>query len=160
MQQEVQQRLERWKGWCVVCHSAGRPSYHSISRCSEPSSQPAEAERKRVQRSIKFSPDVGCYKCAVPRVICDGWTADGQSRSGSESCQFFGISIGVVYGVKDGYPGIWGRWVDMIRRRGETVRSEVEIEQFLARAIGKGGSDDSELLQAFMWMTRRMEDGG
>ena len=156
IQQETQRRLEQWKGRCVICYRAGRPSYHSISRCTEGDSGPAEAERARVQRSIRFAPNAGCYKCGVPRAICERWTADGQFRRDGQSCQFFGILIGVVCGVKYGYPDVWGRWVEAMRRQGQAVGSIEEIERLLARPSKEGGTDSNELLQAFMWLTSKI----
>ena len=64
------QRLERWKGVCVMCRSRDQASTHSISRCGREHSRQAEEERRRMQRSIKYAANVVCYKCGVPKVIC------------------------------------------------------------------------------------------
>lgn len=158
IQEEIQQRLERWKNRCVICQRAGRASRHSMSKCSNPGSQPAEVERRRIQRTIRFGANAGCYKCGVPRRICERWTADGQFRTEADSCQFFGILIGVVCGVRYGYPSIWGEWVEKISRQGEVGDSVEEIEKFLAQPTSRAGLEGNGLLEAFMWTTARIED--
>jgi superfamily II DNA helicase RecQ len=157
MQQEIQQRLERWKGRCVVCHQAGLNSWHSITKCSNPDSRAADAERKRVQRTVQFAKNAGCYKCGVPRTICQRWTAGGRSRTGKEDCQFYGIIFGVVCGVKHRYPEIWEGYVERIRRRGVVIDRVEAMEQFWAQATKREGLEGNELLEAFMWSTGRME---
>lgn len=158
IQQEVRQRLEQWKGVCVICHQAGRASHHSISRCKQSDSKAAEAERQIVQRQIVFVERVSCYKCGVPRVLCDRWTADGQFKRAGEACQFFGVLIGVVYGIKHGYPEIWKDWLQRaIVRTAERLENNDAVQRFLARPANEGGFASNELLQAFMCMTRKIE---
>ena len=160
IQQEVRQRLEGWKGVCVICHQAGRASHHSISRCKQSDSKAAETERQIVQRRIVFVGKVACYKCGVPRAMCDRWTADGQFMREGEGCQFFGVLIGVVYGIKHGYPEIWKDWLRRVMgQTTERVDKDEVIERFLARPVNENGFASSELLQAFMWMTKRIEVG-
>jgi superfamily II DNA helicase RecQ len=70
------QRLEQWKGICVPCRRYGISSTHSVSRCQQEHSRRAEEERRVVQRSIRYPGNVVCYKCGVPKVICQRWSAN------------------------------------------------------------------------------------
>jgi superfamily II DNA helicase RecQ len=157
IQQEIQQRLERWKGRCVVCHQAGLSSWHSISKCSNRDSRAAEAERSKAQRTVKFAQNAGCFKCGVPRTICQRWTADGRSQSGTDNCQFFGIILGVVYGVKHRCPEIWEGYIERIRQRGVVIDSVEAAVKFWGQATKRDGLEGNEGLEAFMWSTGRME---
>jgi superfamily II DNA helicase RecQ len=158
IQEEVRRRLERWKNVCVICRQAGRPSDHSISRCKGSDSTAADAERKIVQRQIVFAEKVSCYKCGVPRLLCDRWTADGQFMRAGQACQFFGVLIGVVYGIKHGYPRIWKDWLQKATvRMAEGLEEDDVVKRALARPNNEGGFASHELLQAFMWMTGRIE---
>lgn len=160
MQEEVRRRLERWKGVCLICHQAGRASNHSISRCKQRDSEAAEAERQIVQRRIKFVNNVACYKCGIPRMLCDRWTPDGQFMRGSEGCQFFGVLIGVVYGIKHGYPEVWKDWLERtIGQTTENLDNDAAIERYLARPCNENGFISNGLLQAFMWLTRKVDLG-
>lgn len=47
-QDRLETRLEEWKGVYVICHSGGWEHMHSISRCMQPESRPAEQERRAV----------------------------------------------------------------------------------------------------------------
>jgi hypothetical protein len=38
-----------------------------------------------------------------------------EDRKGVE-CQFYGVLLGVTYGVKHVYPGVWKRWFDKAKR--------------------------------------------
>ena len=106
-QERLERRLEEWKGVCVMCHGRGQDSMHSISRCVHEGSRVAEEERGKVQKTIRYPSNVVCYKCGVPQVICRRWSADGRVLAeGQKDCQFYGILIGVVYGVKHGYSDI------------------------------------------------------
>ena len=123
---------------------------HSISRCVHEESRAAEEERRKVQKTIRYPSNVVCYKCGVPRAICRRWSADGRVLAeGQQDCQFYGILIGVVYGVKHRYGGIWDRWKERACRRGLTVGTDKDVMEALASETSSdcGGS---EMLYAFM----------
>jgi len=106
-QERLERRLEEWEGICVMCHGHGQDSMHRIRRCVHEGSRVAEEERGKVQKTIRYPSNVVCYKCGVPRVICRRWSADGRVLAeGQKDCQFYGILIRVVYGVKHGYSEI------------------------------------------------------
>jgi superfamily II DNA helicase RecQ len=121
--EDLRQRLNRWKNVCVVCHSQGKDSMHTINRCASEDSVKAERERKYAQRAVKFPQSQVCFKCGVPRLICDRWSSDGRARVYDEEgmeveCQFYGLLLGVIYGVKHAYPDIWKRWFEAAKRDG------------------------------------------
>ena len=69
--ENLRQRLNRWKNVCVVCHSQGKDSMHTINRCPSEDSVEAERERKYAQRAVKFPQSHVCFKCGVPRLNKD-----------------------------------------------------------------------------------------
>jgi len=159
-QERLERRLEEWKGVCVICHSRRQDNMHSISRCVHRESRAAEQERQIVQRTIRYPSNVVCYKCGVPRTICRRWSADGRVLAeGGAECQFFGILIGVVIGIKHGYRAAWEEWRRRAGRRGLGVEEGVSITEALART-GPNEGEGSELLHAFMWLTDRIEERG
>jgi superfamily II DNA helicase RecQ len=157
--EELLQRLERWKGICVMCRSRNQTSTHSISRCRQEHSQQAEEERRRMQRWIRYAANVVCYKCGVPKVVCQRWSADGRVPAGEHTdCQYFGVLIGVVVGIKHGYPGVWEEWQRRMVRRGANIEQVEETIKVLgSEAVGQEGG--SELVHAFIWLTSRVEEG-
>ena len=110
-----------------------------------------------MQRSVRFAKGAGCYKCFAPRTICQRWTADGQSLSGNEDCQFFGIMFGVVCGVKHRRPEVWAGYMERIRRRGIEIDSVEAATKFWGQARKREGLESNELLEAFMWSTSKIE---
>jgi hypothetical protein len=117
----------------------------------------AEEERGKVQKTIRYPSNVVCYKCGVQRVICRRWSADGRVLAEDQkNCQFYGILIGVVYGVKHGYGEIWDRWKERACKRGLAVGKDTDVVEALAsETLNECGG--SEMLHAFMWMTDRMK---
>ena len=117
-QVQVQRQLERWKGVCVICKARGREYHHSISQCTEADVGEAERERKRWQGKggIRYTWGVACYRCGVPQNMCNRSDPRGGSQSGG-ACQYYGILIGVVVGIKHGYPTIWQQWWERIQRQ-------------------------------------------
>ena len=149
-QQRLERRLEEWKGICMMCHSRGRDSMHSISRCGHEESRRADEERGKVQKTIRYPSNVVCYKCGVPRVICRRWSADGRVvADGQQDCQFYGILIGVVYGIKYGYVRIWEEWKERAGRRESTVGTDRDVVATLASKVS-GECGGSEMLHAFI----------
>lgn len=154
------QRLEQWKGVCVPCRSYGISSTHSISRCEQKHSERAEEERRVMQRSIRYPGNVVCYKCGVPKVICQRWSADGRVPVDEyKDCQYFGILIGVVVGIKHAYVVVWNEWVGRMQRRGIEMMNTKEI----VKVMGSEGEEETggtELVRSFMWLTDRIAGGG
>ena len=73
-------------------------------------------------------------------------------------CQYFGVLIGVVVGIKHGYPTLWEEWQRRMQRRGTDVEQAGEIVRVLgSEAAGEEGG--SELVHAFAWLTNRVEEG-
>jgi superfamily II DNA helicase RecQ len=156
-QERLERRLEEWKSVCVMCHARGRDSMHSISRCGHEESGIAEEERRKVQKTIRYPSNVVCYKCGVPRVVCRRWSADGRVVvDGQQDCQFYGILIGVVYGIKYGYVQVWDKWKERAWKRGLTVSTDREVVATLASKVS-GEYGGSEMLDAFMWLTDRIQ---
>ncbi|KAI6957743.1 hypothetical protein KC332_g17517 [Hortaea werneckii] len=150
------QRLDAWKGVCVPCRSRGYSSMHSITKCPQEHSRMAEAERRVLQRSIKYPGNMVCYRCGVSKVICQRWSADGRvPASEFDRCQFFGVLIGVVVGIKHAYPPVWGRLVQQMERRGVVVRPIEELVRFLGQEA-EGSPGYTELVHTFMWLTERV----
>jgi hypothetical protein len=54
-----------------------------------------------------------------------------EDRKGVE-CQFYGVLLGVTYGVKHAYPGVWKRWFD--KAKGD-AQWEGNTVQFLGSLI-------------------------
>ena len=141
-QRGMHRRLQRWKNRCVVCHQQGRDSTHPVSRCREELGKKVERERQIVQRSIRYPSGQVCYRCGIPRTICEGWSGDGrvrEVREGGEqrACQFYGVLIGVVYAAKHGYPEIWQSWFEVARRDADW---------------------GCQIGRAFMWITEEIEE--
>ena len=66
--------------------------------------------------------------------------------------------MGVVYGIKHGYPRIWKGWLQKATvRMAERLEEDDVVKRALARPNNEGGFASNELLQAFMWMTGRIE---
>lgn len=134
---------------------------HPISQCSRAHSQEVNRERGHVQRSIQFPASHVCYRCGVPRIICERWSEDGQARvfgadgKGYE-CQFYGIMVAVVYSIKHTHRDVWDRWVTIAKAspswRGNMVA-------FLASAISDDEGYGCQIGKAFVWMTEAIEAG-
>lgn len=154
-QTEIQRRLERWKRVCVICRQAGQSTSHSISKCQSAKGKQANEERAHVQKTIRIQSNVACFKCGIPHEICNRW--DDGFRLTNRDCQFFGILIGVVYGVKHAHPDIWAEWVQRARRRNVAVDSDAQIMSHLGSEAKGAGTESVQLLQAFIWMTTRLE---
>jgi hypothetical protein len=50
-------------------------------------------------------------------LICERWSSDGRARVHDEDgkgveYQFYGVLLGVIYGVKHAYLQVWKRWFD------------------------------------------------
>ena len=146
---DLRQRLNWWKNVCVVCHSQGKNSMHTINCCLLEDSVKAERERKYAQQAVKFPQSQVCFKCGMPRLICDRWSSDGQARVYNKErreveCQFYRVLLGVIYGVKHACPDIWKRWFKAAkwdrRWRGDMVEflgSSLEGDEGLGCRIGR-----------------------
>jgi hypothetical protein len=153
--EDLRERLNRWKHVCVMCHSRGKNSAHTINRCPLEDSMKAERERARVQRAIKFPQLQVCFKCGVPRLICERWSSDGRARIHDEDgkgaeCQFYGVLLGVVYGVKHAYPEVWKRWFDIAKR---DVQWKGNMVEFLGTAMEGDEGLGCQVGRAFMYCT-------
>ena len=161
---DLQQRLEKWKGICVVCQQAGRPAYHAISRCSDPVARMADQERLMAQRRIKYGQGLVCYKCGVPRGMCRRIGGDGRVEAGQQ-CQYYGVLMGTVFGAKHVYQDLWQKyeeWMRRVRTRSGEGSSEGSSEVDLVVSLGQErryGSWDrtTNLVLAFIWLTGRIE---
>ena len=95
----------------MMCHRRDKNSVYTINRCPLEDSIAAERERTHMQKTIKFPQSHVCFKCGVPRLICERWSSDGWARVHDEDgkgveCQFYGVLLGVTYGVKHAYPQV------------------------------------------------------
>jgi hypothetical protein len=149
-------RLKRWKNGCVVCHSQGKDSMQTINRCPSEDSVKAERERKHVQRAIKSPQSQVCFKCGVPRLICDRWSSDGRARVYDEEkreveCQFYGVLSGVICGVKHAYPEIWKRWFETAKRE---ERWRGNMVEFLGLSLEGDEGLGCQIGRAFIYCTR------
>jgi hypothetical protein len=141
-----------------MCRSRNQASTHSISRCRQEHSSQAEKERRKMQRSIRYAANVVCYKCSVPKVVCQRWSADGRVPAEEHTdCQYFEVLIGVVVGIKHGYRVVWEEWQRQMVRRRVNVGQVGEMTRVLgSEAAGQEGG--SELVHAFVWLTERVEE--
>lgn len=157
-QAQVERQLERWKGVCVICKAHGRECDHSISQCGQADVGGAEMERKRWQGAggIKYTWGVACYRCGVPQSICRRSDERGISQSGGQ-CQFFGVVIGVVVGIKHGFPEVWQQWLRRMQREGVELDDRTVV-QWMGGGDAIGTFRCSRLLAAFMWMVQRVEE--
>ena len=116
-----------------------------------------EQERKVVasKRGIVFEYGVVCYRCGVPQEICERWDNYSIQRE-SGTCQFYGVLIGVVYGVKHAYPEVWKWWFG--RREHQVQTREQEMKYFGLIAKGRA-VQCTWLLYAFCEMTGRLVEG-
>ena len=89
--------------------------------------------------------------------MCNRSDLRGGSQSGG-AYQYYGILIGVVVGIKHGYPTIWQQWWERIQRQEAGLDHETVVPWL-------GGPDAiehfpcSRLVVAFMWMVQRIEEG-
>jgi superfamily II DNA or RNA helicase len=154
----LRQRLERWKTVCVPCRVEGRPYRHLLRQCPVQSTAIIEQGRQQLQLRIKYAPFSCCFKCGVPQVLCDRWTADGRVQQ-AQSCQFFGVLIGVVCGFRySGYRG-WQKWIEEKQRQGRRFSNDVGLDQFLGEKRLQNGLACPELVSAFLWLTQYFEEG-
>ena len=128
---------------------------HTINRCASENSVKAERERKYAQRAVKFPQSQVCFKCGVPRLICDRWSSDGRARVYDEEkreveCQYYGVLLGVIYGVKHAYPKIWKRWFEAAKRDGRWRGNMVE---FLGSSLEGDEGLGCQIGRAFMYCT-------
>jgi hypothetical protein len=139
----------------VVCHAAGDDDRHTIKQCGRVEGQAAAEAYQRMSRQVKFAAYSGCYRCGVPQRICERWEADGRGRyrDSGQMCQFFGVMIGVVCGVQEGYPEIWERWCERMRLEGV----EGGMEGYFGRRLVFEGVESSGLFWAFGWMVKQVE---
>lgn len=153
--EDLRERLNRWKNVCVMCHSRGKNSAHTINRCRLEDSMKAERERAHVQRTIKFPQSHVCFKCGVPRLMCERWSSDGRARVHDEDgkgvgCQFYGVLLGVTYGVKHAYPEVWKRWSDKAKGDAQWRGNMVE---FLGSSMEGDEGLGCQVGRAFMYCT-------
>ncbi|KAK5709420.1 hypothetical protein LTS12_028090, partial [Elasticomyces elasticus] len=152
--EQIEQRLSEWKNRCVVCFHEGQPDRHIISRCPNAVAQMAEKERKVAasKGGIAFAKQIVCYRCGIPRKMCDRWT-DGGFRDSGQSCQFYGVLIGVVYGIKHACPWVWAQWWKKGRWKGADVQgSPQQMQRLGEEAKGQAGGG-VWLMHAFWEMT-------
>jgi superfamily II DNA or RNA helicase len=151
---EIQRCLERWKGVCAICRAHGRDFQHSINRCPEAQRNGAEEERKRWQNKggIRYEWGIACYKCGLPPSMCSRSNDAGIIQKGG-LCQFWGVVIGVVIGIKHGFPPIWQQWIHQQQRAGECL-DEVSTIQWMGRRDEKMGC--SRVLAAFVQMAQEV----
>lgn len=93
-------------------------------------------------------------------MICQRWSADGRVPvDGYKDCQYFGILIGVVVGIKHANGDVWDEWIRWMRRRGFEMTNWKEIVRVMGREAEeeKGGT---ELIQSFTWLTSRIAGNG
>ena len=152
---KLRDRLFQWKNVCVVCYQRGDASGHPISRCQHADGKRAECERKRAHREIRYPDMHVCFRCGVPRVMCDRWSNDGRARAyeanGKERvCQFYGVLVGVIYGIKYGYPNVWRKWVKIAEREAGWNGS---MEGYLGQAIEAEEEYGCQVGRAFVWLT-------
>src|SRR5579871_5449988 len=126
----ILQELWKWKGVCVVCVAEGKDYKHSISHCKEEKGVLADSERQKAQRTIKFQPYSGCFKCGVPQDICNRF--EGNENGGfriieGKSCQFFGVVFGILFGVKHGYRMVWDDWMTRLSEANVDVSDEMKF---------------------------------
>ena len=112
-----------------------------------------------MQRSIRYAANVVCYKCGVPKVVCQRWSADGRVPAEEHAdCQYFGVLIGVVVGVKHGYPTLWEEWQRRMQRRGTDIERAGGIVRVLgSEAVGEEGG--GERLQVLAVLVRVVGTG-
>lgn len=69
--EDLRERLNQWKNVCVMCYSRGKNSAHTINCCLLHDSTKVDRERVHIQRTVKFPQSHVCFKCGVPRLICE-----------------------------------------------------------------------------------------
>lgn len=155
----LRERLHQWKNVCALCRHHGQDSTHPISRCPHEHGRKAERERVLVQKGIQFPGMHVCYKCGVPRIICDRWSDDGRAREyrpdGFErECQFFGVLIGVIYGIKFAHREAWDEWFRMAQSDPKWPGAMVP---YLGSAMDEDEGYGCQVGRAFMWLTDRVQ---
>ena len=159
---QIVQRLEEWKGRCVVCFRDGKSDRHIVSKCSSTVGRAAEQERRVAssKQGIPFA-RVVCFRCGMPRTICERWV-DGSFTESGRQCQFYGVLIGVVFGIKHAYPAIWQQWWEKGRWRGVGVESIGQQMQQLGVAAQRQAGGGIWLMHAFWEMTEEvgLAEGG
>jgi hypothetical protein len=94
----------------------------------------------------------------VPRLICERWSSDGQARVYDEDgkgveCQFYGVLLGITYGVKHAYPGVWKRWFDKAK---EDTQWKGNMVQFLGSSIEGDKGVGCQVGRAFMYCIKEI----
>lgn len=158
----LSRQLSRWKGVCLVCKAAGRDARHSNGDCATEQGRQADTEMRDMLRAIKYDRFSGCFECGVPQAVCNRWERSGRNsyrQNKGEECQFRDVMAGVLYGVKYGYPEMWGAWRVRLEGLG-AVRavSDEQVFSYLGRQWKKNGLESNRLVQEFMWLAGRLED--
>jgi hypothetical protein len=112
-----------------------------------------------VQREIKFPRMHVCFRCGLPRIVCDRWSDDGRARAYDEDgkervCQFYGVLVGVVYGIKHADPEAWDQWFSAAKKDPGWAGSMVK---YLARPMVEEEGYGCQIGRAFMWLTEGLE---
>jgi hypothetical protein len=159
--EQIERELAQWKGICVVCMAEGKENKHSVSHCEEEKGKMAENERQFAQKTIRYEPYSGCYKCGVPQDICQRFEDNGhggfQLKVGPDSsCQFYGVVFGMLYGIKYGYSGIWEDWMSRLRGMGVDVEDDRKLLKYLGSRREDWGYQSSRLIWEFLWVMERL----
>lgn len=152
-----------------MCKAAGREDQHSVSHCPTERGRQADGERREMQGRIRFERYSGCFRCGVPQAICNRWESNGRQGwrqvHGSE-CQFFGVMIGTLYGIKYGYQRVWKRWLLRLEEVVGVVVAAVEdgdeedkdrLLGYLGQVWRKDELESNNLAQEFLWLIARVE---
>ncbi|KAF2137379.1 uncharacterized protein K452DRAFT_361918 [Aplosporella prunicola CBS 121167] len=116
----VQQLLLRWRNKCTVCWVASRPAHHGLRGCTDRLGCHAYKEVLEIERAIYFARELVCYRCGVPKIICDQWVesnaVDKNFKRSTilKGCAFPGLVLETMYGIKQARKDVWERWLERL----------------------------------------------
>jgi hypothetical protein len=120
-------RLQAWKNVYVVYRGLGLEDRHVVTKCIHEIGKKAGKEVERRRRRIRLESSSCCWKCRCLQSMCNRFDEEGKCDTG-KWCQFYGILMAVVFGMKFGFPGIWDGWNRRLGFMGIDVSSKDEVE--------------------------------
>ena len=142
---------------CVVCRGLGLDHRHVVTKCTHEVGRRAGAKVERRRRAIRFQPGRCCFKCGLPQSICNRYNEDGVFQP-NILCQYYGIMMSVVFGLKYGFEGVEERWKQRLETIGVKVEEESEVGRFLGQISTFGGVDCYRLMIEFKFIVDRISE--
>lgn len=177
---DLENRLDTWAGQCPLCYvrqyqGCAVDARHQLEQCPD-ELRDLVVEEVGALQSVQFDRSGSCGKCGVPREIWLRWEEVGaRSRCFQEvedgGCRYQGIIQSAVAAIMTAGPlevveetiyarlkaqGIWGEEEKLYVDEVQEVKQG--MLRWFAQDVEWGCIDANVLLQAFYWLTVRLEE--